>query len=108
MKGKAYVFSGIAACLTLFLFSSIAVASSDFVKPQSPVEPVPDRDVYYPGSEALAPDEMRVTACGTGMPAARRGQAAARAGGSPIAVRCCSANGTRPISFVSSNVVSWM
>jgi ribonuclease Z len=25
-------------------------------------------DVYYPGTEALAPDEMRVIACGTGMP----------------------------------------
>ena len=24
--------------------------------------------VYYPGTEALGPDEMRVVACGTGMP----------------------------------------
>ena len=32
---------------------------------------------YYPGTEALGPDELRVIACGTGMPAARRGQAAA-------------------------------
>ena len=32
---------------------------------------------FYPGTEALDPDEIRVTACGTGMPAARRGQAAA-------------------------------
>jgi ribonuclease Z len=31
---------------------------------------------YYPGTEKLAKDEVRVTACGTGMPAARRGQAA--------------------------------
>jgi ribonuclease Z len=38
---------------------------------------VEDRDVYYPGTEALAPDEMRVTACGTGMPNARPKQAAA-------------------------------
>ncbi len=36
----------------------------------------PDRYVYYPGTEALAEDEIRVVACGTGMPAARRGQAA--------------------------------
>jgi ribonuclease Z len=35
------------------------------------------RDVYYPGSEELAPDEMRVIACGTGMPNARPKQAAA-------------------------------
>jgi len=38
---------------------------------------VQDRDVYYPGTEALEPDEMRVTACGTGMPNARPKQAAA-------------------------------
>ncbi len=35
------------------------------------------RDVYYPGSETLAADEMRVVACGTGMPNARPKQAAA-------------------------------
>jgi ribonuclease Z len=32
---------------------------------------------YAPGTEELGADEIRVTACGTGMPAARRGQAAA-------------------------------
>ncbi len=37
----------------------------------------PDRYVYYPGTEVLAEDEVRVVACGTGMPDARRGQAAA-------------------------------
>lgn len=37
----------------------------------------PDRYVYYPGTEVLATDEVRVIACGTGMPDARRGQAAA-------------------------------
>ena len=36
----------------------------------------PDRYVYYPGTEALKPDEIRLTACGTGLPAARRSQAA--------------------------------
>jgi len=36
-----------------------------------------DRDVYYPNSENLAPDEMRVIACGTGMPTTRAAQAAA-------------------------------
>jgi ribonuclease Z len=43
----------------------------------SPTEPLPEHDVYYPGTEALAPDEMRVTACGTGMPTVRPKQAAA-------------------------------
>ncbi len=37
----------------------------------------PDRYVYYPGTETLAKDEVRVIACGTGMPEARRGQASA-------------------------------
>jgi len=43
----------------------------------SPVKALAERDVYYPGSEDLAPDEMRVIACGTGMPNARPKQAAA-------------------------------
>ena len=36
----------------------------------------PNRYVYYPGTEVLKEDEIRVIACGTGMPSARRGQAA--------------------------------
>jgi ribonuclease Z len=43
----------------------------------SPTQPLEEREVYYPGTEALAPDEMRVIACGTGMPNARPKQAAA-------------------------------
>lgn len=43
----------------------------------SPVKALKDRDVYYPGTENLKPDEMRITACGTGMPNARPKQAAA-------------------------------
>ena len=39
------------------LYGLMAVA-----EPQSPVEPVKDRDVYHPGTEALGKDEMRVTA----------------------------------------------
>jgi ribonuclease Z len=42
----------------------------------SPVKPR-DREFYAPNSEALAPDEMRVIACGTGMPTTRAAQAAA-------------------------------
>ncbi len=37
----------------------------------------PDRYTYYPGTEALSKDEIRIVACGTGMPASRHGQAAA-------------------------------
>ncbi|MEW2916158.1 guanitoxin biosynthesis MBL fold metallo-hydrolase GntH [Ruegeria sp. ANG10] len=36
-----------------------------------------ERDTYYPNSEDLKPDEMRVIACGTGMPTTRAAQAAA-------------------------------
>ncbi|MEP1471921.1 MAG: guanitoxin biosynthesis MBL fold metallo-hydrolase GntH [Halieaceae bacterium] len=42
----------------------------------SPTGVAPDRYVYYPGTEALEKKEIRVTACGTGMPAARHKQAA--------------------------------
>ena len=42
----------------------------------SPTGIAPDRYVYYPGTEELAKDEIRVIACGTGLPAARRSQAA--------------------------------
>jgi len=43
----------------------------------SPTKPFPERDVYFPGTEELMPDEMRVIACGTGMPLPRLKQAAA-------------------------------
>ncbi len=42
----------------------------------SPTKASP-RDFYVPNSEDLAPDEMRVIACGTGMPTTRAAQAAA-------------------------------
>jgi len=44
---------------------------------KGPNEIAPDRYVYYPGTEVLAKDEVRVIACGTGMPDQRRGQASA-------------------------------
>jgi ribonuclease Z len=43
----------------------------------SPTKAYPSQEVYYPGTEALAPDEMRVIACGSGMPMPRLKQAAA-------------------------------
>ena len=44
---------------------------------RSSTRPNTDRDVYYPGTEELGPDEMRVVALGTGMPTVRPKQAAA-------------------------------
>ncbi len=43
---------------------------------KSPTGTAPDRYVYYPGTEELGKDEIRLIALGTGMPAARRSQAA--------------------------------
>jgi ribonuclease Z len=43
----------------------------------SPTKPYPEHEVYFPGTEELAPDEMRVIACGSGMPMPRLKQAAA-------------------------------
>ena len=52
-----------------------AVAAEN-VEEVSPVKARP-RDTYYPNSEDLTPDEMRIVACGTGMPTTRSAQAAA-------------------------------
>ena len=43
----------------------------------SPTGTAPDRYVYYPGTEELAPGEIRIIACGTGMPDQRLAQASA-------------------------------
>jgi len=43
---------------------------------ESPTGVAPDRYVYYPGTEALDKNEIRLISCGTGLPAARRDQAA--------------------------------
>ena len=43
---------------------------------ETPTGEATDRYVYYPGTEALDKGEIRVFAAGTGLPAARRGQAA--------------------------------
>jgi ribonuclease Z len=42
----------------------------------TPTQALPDPNVYYPGTEELKPDEMRLISCGTGMPTARESQAA--------------------------------
>jgi len=52
-----------------------AEAAGGVVK--GPNKVAPDRYVYYPGTEVLAKDEVRVIACGTGMPDQRRAQASA-------------------------------
>ncbi len=69
--------SGFLACVGLIAGVS---SLSDGLKAQakiSPVKALDEREVYYPGTEDLGADEMRVIACGTGMPNARPKQAAA-------------------------------
>jgi ribonuclease Z len=59
-----------------FLLLGTAAVDAAGGKVTSPTGTAPDRYVYYPGTEELAKDEIRLFACGTGMPAARRDQAA--------------------------------
>jgi len=67
------------ACAAVVAASAGYVAARDTDEPVewSPTKPFPKQDVYYPGTEELKPDEMRVMACGTGMPQPRLKQAAA-------------------------------
>ena len=63
----------------IFPMIMVLVASSAHSaggKVTDPNGTAPDRYVYYPGTEDLAKDEIRLFACGTGLPAARRSQAA--------------------------------
>ena len=77
-------FAGLTA-IALFLIGAFMLGRTGWETPpaeaaggqvKSSTGVAPDRYVYYPGTEELGPDEMRVIACGTGMPAARHGQAA--------------------------------
>ncbi len=57
--------------------TTLSASAQEKIVEFSPNEPYPVRDVYYPGTETLGADEMRVIACGTGMPQPRLKQAAA-------------------------------
>ena len=59
--------------LLVSLLGNAAHAAGGMV--EGPNIVAPDRYVYYPGTEVLARNEVRVIACGTGMPDARRDQA---------------------------------
>ena len=57
--------------------SSGFTATAQAASPPASTLAKQDRDVYYPGTEDIAPDEMRVVACGTGLVTPRPKQAAA-------------------------------
>jgi ribonuclease Z len=81
MKQRALVayIAGIAtvvAAVAVMIFSGDAQVAQAKAN-RTPTGAMPELDVYYPGAEELAPDEMRVVALGTGMPSPRPKQAAA-------------------------------
>ena len=67
----------LAICVLVSSFIAVFSLPQKAAGQSSPVKAIADRDVYHPGTEDLLPDEMRVTACGTGMPTVRPKQAAA-------------------------------
>ncbi len=56
---------------------SAGVVMAGAMAQASPTRALTDRDVYFPGTENLGRNEMRIVALGTGMPSARPKQAAA-------------------------------
>lgn len=74
---KSRVF--LAAALGLAVLAADALASGGGAVQEgwSPTKRYPNQEVYYPGTEELGPDEIRVIACGSGMPMPRLKQAAA-------------------------------
>ncbi len=76
----AGIFGGAALLAVIWALGfELTVPSAEAASPAkiSPTQPLTDLDVYYPGTEAIAPDEMRIVALGTGMPSVRPKQAAA-------------------------------
>ena len=72
MKSRVIFFiAGI--IFSVVISSFLALTTTNMITNESVVE---ERDVYYPGTEELSPDEMRIVALGTGMPNARPKQAA--------------------------------
>jgi len=88
---KKWTSAGIGALAGLAVFALALVASRLIYAPGRAPELMPTapsasimpssdathRDVYYPSTETLAPDEMRVVTCGSGQPSPRPKQAAA-------------------------------
>lgn len=66
-----------AAASFLIADTADAAGGGTVAEGYSPTQPYPVQEVYYPGTEALAEDEMRVFTCGSGMPMPRTKQAAA-------------------------------
>ncbi len=74
MKKTIKFFGQVMLLICVLLMANNVFAAGGVVK--SPTGTAPDRYVYYPGTEELKKDEIRLISCGTGLPAARRDQAA--------------------------------
>ena len=68
--------AGVFTALGAFLLITYGLGGAN-AAPPSPTKAKASRDVYYPATEDLAADEMRIVCCGTGMPSVRPKQAAA-------------------------------
>ena len=75
MSSRKTFLAGLTAGVVLCVVVGLLMAAS----PTEEISPVKarERDVYLPNSEDLGAKEMRVIACGTGMPNPRMAQAAA-------------------------------
>jgi ribonuclease Z len=79
-SGAARLVDNVLQLCRLAVLATVVVGFSAPVHAKAPkVSPTEarERETYYPNSETLASDEMRVIACGTGMPTTRGAQAAA-------------------------------
>ena len=76
MKSKKVFTIGLLSGLLIAFSAIIFMANSSPQEKTSPVKAKMDRGEYYPNTEDLGPNEMRLIACGTGMPTARPKQAA--------------------------------
>lgn len=70
------VFSAVVLVL-LWACSALAAGGGAVESGWSPTKPYPRHEVYFPGTEELKPDEIRVITLGSGMPMPRLKQAAA-------------------------------
>lgn len=78
---KLIILGALIACATIISTNvnvnvSVATAQAAVKSEISPVKAVPNRAAYFPGTEDLGPDEMRVISLGTAMPFQRPSQAA--------------------------------
>ena len=80
MKKMVKVFGQVlmVVCVLLMANNVLAAEKLQWRKDISPTKarPQAEREAYFPGTEDLGKDEMRIFACGTGMPTARPKQAA--------------------------------